>query len=94
LFFFIFCVYMISAHAKQFYEILVEIVIKEQKTFLLYSEIPYYIGADKCIEELTRENFVVKYSTAIGVRIHPVLPVTTERTREFVQAVVKEYGLI
>ena len=85
---------MLSTNAQRFYELLIEIVKKEKKTFLLYSEIPYYIASDKCIEELIRESLIFKYSTAIGVRLHPVLPIKSERTCEIVQEVVRESGLL
>ena len=85
---------MISAVAQQFYEALVEIATLRQRVFLDYNELPRFIGAEKCIEELVSEKLVVRYTTSIAVQLHPIGPIKSDRVCTLVQEVVKKYGLL
>ena len=84
---------MLSPVAQRFYETLIAIATTEKKIFLSYSEIPQYIGSDKCLDELVCEKLIVRYTTAIGIHTQPVLPIKSDLTCRIVQEVVKKYGL-
>jgi len=84
---------MLSPNAQKFHDLLTSMARERKTVFIQYGDIPRYIGADKCMAELVQANLVVKYSTAIGVRLQPIMPMQSEMTRKIVQSVCHSYGL-